>query len=69
LAAISSYRLIQTPLKYFSAILSLFGLLALFFMAFGMTLSLGVGGIERMIAYPILLWGIGFGGHLASQHQ
>jgi hypothetical membrane protein len=69
LAAISSYRLIRTSLKYLSAILGLFALLALFFMAFGITLGLGVGGMERMIAYPILLWGIGLGGHLASQHQ
>jgi hypothetical protein len=38
-------------------------------MFFGITLGLGMGGIERMIAYPILLWGLGFGGHLASQHQ
>jgi hypothetical membrane protein len=69
LAAISSYRLVRTPLKYFSVILGLFGLMALIFMAFGITLGLGVGGIERMIAYPILLWGMGFGGHLANQRQ
>jgi len=25
---------------------------------------LGAGGMERMIAYPALLWVIGFGGHL-----
>lgn len=67
LAAISSYRLIRTPLKYLSAILGLFGLMTLILMASGLTLGLGVGGIERMIAYPILLWGMGFGGHLASQ--
>ena len=69
LAAISSYRLIRTPLKYLSAILGLFGLMALILMASGLTLDLGVGGIERMIAYPILLWGMGFGGHLANQDQ
>jgi hypothetical membrane protein len=27
---------------------------------------LGKGGMERMIAYPALLWAIGFGGHLIS---
>jgi hypothetical membrane protein len=69
LAAISSYRLIRTPLKYASVILGLFGLVALILMFFGITLGLGMGGIERMIAYPILLWGLGFGGHLASEHQ
>lgn len=69
LATISSYRLIRTPLKYLSVILGLFGLMALILAASGITLGLGVGGIERMIAYPILLWAMGFGGHLASQHQ
>ena len=27
-------------------------------------LGLGVGGMERMMAYPTLLWVIGFGGYL-----
>jgi hypothetical protein len=27
-------------------------------------LGLGGGGMERMIAYPVLAWGIGFGGAL-----
>ncbi|MCX9076244.1 MAG: hypothetical protein OIN88_16610 [Candidatus Methanoperedens sp.] len=29
-------------------------------------LGLGPGGMERMIAYPVLLWGTGFGGYLMS---
>jgi hypothetical protein len=28
---------------------------------------LGKGGMERMIAYPMLLWAIGFGGHLIKE--
>jgi hypothetical protein len=32
-------------------------------------LGLGVGGMERMIAYPILVWGTGFGGHLIAQGE
>src|SRR5947199_267685 len=27
-------------------------------------LGLGNGGMERMIVYPVLTWGIGFGGYL-----
>ena len=27
-------------------------------------LGLGKGGMERMIAYPALLWAVGFGGYL-----
>ena len=69
LAAITSYGLIRRPLKYASVILGLFGLVAQALMFSGMTLGLGVGGMERMIAYPLLLWGLGFGGNLANQHQ
>jgi hypothetical protein len=29
-------------------------------------LGLGVGGMERMIVYPILIWMIGFGGGLIA---
>jgi len=29
-------------------------------------LSLGPGGMERMIVYPVLLWVIGFSGYLMS---
>jgi hypothetical protein len=28
--------------------------------------GLGVGGMERMIVYPILIWMIGFGGFLSA---
>jgi len=41
-------------------------LLALVLFASGTFLGLGKGGMERMIAYPALLWAIGFGGHLIS---
>lgn len=32
-------------------------------------LGLGPGGMERMIAYPVLLWAIGFGGYMMSPQQ
>jgi len=25
--------------------------------------ALGIGGLERWVAYPIILWTVGFGGH------
>jgi hypothetical protein len=28
--------------------------------------ALGVGGAERWVAYPVLLWAMGFGGYLAG---
>ena len=27
-------------------------------------LGLGLGGMERMVAYPLLLWEVGFGSHI-----
>jgi len=29
--------------------------------------GLGVGGVERWVAYPILLWVTGLGGHLMGR--
>jgi len=66
LSAIMSYKLQKPPLSYFSVILGVVVLLALVLFASGTFLGLGKGGMERMIAYPALLWAIGFGGHLIS---
>jgi len=47
--------------------LGLFSLTALFLLVFTRDygwLGLGAGGMERMIAYPMCLWMIGFGGYL-----
>jgi hypothetical membrane protein len=67
LSAIASYRVSKPPLSYLSIILGLTGLGALTLFIAGNNLGLGVGGMERMIAYPVLLWGVGFGGHLINQ--
>jgi hypothetical membrane protein len=66
LSAIMSYKLQKPPFSYFSVILGVVVLLALVLFASGTFLGLGKGGMERMIAYPALLWAIGFGGHLIS---
>jgi len=64
LSAIISYKLQKPPSSYFSVILGGVSLLALVLFGSGTFLGLGKGGMERMIAYPVLLWTIGFGGHL-----
>ena len=64
LSAMLSYRLLKPPLSYFSIILGALSLLALVLFISGNYLGLGKGGMERMIAYPALLWAIGLGGHL-----
>ena len=64
ISAMLSYRLLKPPLSYFSIILGALSLLALILFASGNYLGLGKGGMERMIAYPTLLWAIGLGSHV-----
>ena len=64
LSAIMSYKLQKPPLSYFSVMLGALSLVALVLFGSGTYLGLGKGGMERMIAYPTLLWGVGFGGYL-----
>ena len=66
-SAIMSYKLQKPPLSFFSIILGAFSLVALILFMSGVFLGLGVGGMERMITYPILLWSIGFSGQLLSK--
>jgi hypothetical membrane protein len=63
-SAILSYKLQKPPLSYLSVLLGALALLAVVLTFSGTYLGLGVGGMERMIAYPALLWIIGFGAHL-----
>ncbi|MEM3617654.1 MAG: DUF998 domain-containing protein [Candidatus Bathyarchaeia archaeon] len=67
LSAIASYKFQKPPLSYFAVILGMISLAALILFGRGMYLSLGKGGMERMIAYPILLWAVGFGGYLTKE--
>lgn len=73
LAAISSSRIERAPLNYFSAVLGGIALLDLIlYYILGNSspfTAFGVGGLERWIAYPILLWVIGFGGYLMGHSQ
>lgn len=69
LAAIVSYKVENPPFSYLSVVLGALGLVGLGLFASGNYLSLGVGGMERMIAHPVLLWAVGFGGHLVSQSK
>lgn len=68
LAAITSFKLQKQPMSTFSVILGAFLLLAIIILASGNYLSLGLGGIERMVAYPLLLWLIGLGSYLITKN-
>jgi hypothetical membrane protein len=69
LSAISACRIQKPPFSYFSILLGLLTLIALGLFGAGSFLGLGKGGMERMIAYPALLWGVGFGGYLMASAE
>jgi hypothetical membrane protein len=66
LSAIASYRTITSPLRYISLVLGITTLVSLVLFVSGIELGLGLGGIERMITYPVIIWGMGFGSYLMS---
>lgn len=63
---VHKFRLLKMPFSIIAVILGVMclGALVLFFAR--IDLGLGVGGMERMIAYPVLMWGAGFGGYLIA---
>ncbi|TLX92560.1 MAG: hypothetical protein E6K96_10325, partial [Thaumarchaeota archaeon] len=66
IAAISTFRFTRGPLRYFSLVLGAFPLAANFLFLSGNYLGMGYGGMERMVAYPLYLWGIGFGASMTG---
>lgn len=74
LLAIVAARFQKSPLSYFSVILGLTTLIAMLLYipddgSFGNTIGVGVGGLERLIVYPTLLWSIAFAGHLMGMED
>lgn len=71
LAAILAYKVATSPLKYISVLLGTISLLSLFLAIFlGEARLMGVlgdGGVERWVAYPVVLWLVGFGGYLLGR--
>jgi len=63
---VHKFSLVKMPFSAISVILGLITLGALGLFVGKIYLGLGVGGMERMIAYPILMWGAGFGGYLIA---
>ena len=69
LSAIASFKLQKAPLSYLAIILGFLSLFSLVLFGSGVYLGLGKGGMERMIAYPTLLWAVGFGGYLIGSSE
>ena len=69
LAALASFKFSRPILSYFAVILGTMTLVALVLYASGIYLGLGAGGMERVVLYPVLTWGIGFGGYLTARTE
>ena len=70
-AAITCYAIETAPFRYFSVVVvSLEIKVLVLFFALGDSsplAPLGMGGVERWVAYPIVIWVLGFGGHLMGR--
>jgi len=69
LSAIASYRHSTPPMSYLALILGVVTLVALILYSTGAYLGIGLGGMERMIAYPALIWVTTFGGYLMNEQE
>jgi hypothetical membrane protein len=69
LSAIISLTYTKNVLGYISFVLGLISLLSTILFTAHVYLGLGIGGMERMIVYPVLLWGISFGVFLISKNS
>lgn len=72
IAALLSWRVLPGPLRYLAAVLGALALVSLvagiFFMDWTPAARLGEGGVERWIAYPVVLWMVIFGAWLGGGH-
>jgi len=69
LAALYTYAVEKKPFAYLSVILGFISLIALSHILIQTDYGLGVGGIERMIAYPIIIWTLALGAYLMASSK
>jgi hypothetical membrane protein len=69
LSAISSVTVMKHPFSLLSILLGILSLSAAGLFAFQQYLGIGVGGMERLIVYPILIWMITFSGFLMASPE
>lgn len=69
LSALAVAVVLDGPFRYLSAAAGVVSLvaLALFVGSAGPVAALGVGGVERWVAHPLLIWITGFGGYLLGR--
>jgi hypothetical protein len=73
-AAVMAYEVATPPFRYVSAALGVITLVSIvlgffFLETLGFVASMGEGGIERWIAYPVVLWLTMFGGYLMGHSR
>jgi hypothetical membrane protein len=70
LAVLLSARVTPQPLRAIFAVMGtislLFTVASVFLLEWGPLERLDLGGVERWMVYPVLLWLVGFGGYLAA---
>ena len=64
--ALLVYKVAKSPFSYISAFAGVVTLVAIVLYGTQVYLGLGQGGMERMIVYPSLIEGIGFGAYLMA---
>ncbi len=60
---------VAPPFRYVSLALGLLGLVALGLFVAGQYAGIGFGGMERLIVYPVLFWGLALGGYFMSEAE
>jgi hypothetical membrane protein len=69
-SAIASLKIVQSSYKYIGILLGIISLTTWFIAVFSPSILLpyiGIGGTERWVAYPLMLWLTGIGGHLMNE--
>jgi hypothetical membrane protein len=69
LSEMLSFILIRFPMSIAVIFLGGLTLGSLVLFVLGAHLGLGPGGMERMIVYPVILWGASFGGYLMASER
>ena len=73
LTAIAVFKVTSAPFRFMSLSVGLLSLTALFVGFLGdnspVAKSIGLGGVERWVVFPMILWLAFFGGHLVASNQ
>lgn len=70
IAAVLSFKIVSAPFKHLAIIFGLIGIATWIIVVFNPALILpiiGLGGTERWVVYPVMLWITGLGGYLMNK--